>query len=146
MAESNEEQAHLREMWPNEALDFTPWLFDNLDKLGRAVGLSLEPVQQEQQIGSFSLDILARETNENVMVAIENQLEWTDHSHLGQLLTYAAGCDASIAIWVAARLPVRTRGSSAQTKPMGWLEHKVLRGQSRGLPQRRHQLPQASVA
>ena len=59
-------------------------------------------MQQEQQVGSFSLDILARETNENVTVAIENQLEWTDHSHLGQLLTYAAGCDARIAIWVAA--------------------------------------------
>ena len=89
-------------MWPNEAFDFTPWLADHLEHLGWAVGLRLEPVQQEQQIGSFSLDILARETNENVMVAIENQLEWTDHSHLGQLLTYAAGCDASIAIWVAA--------------------------------------------
>ena len=58
-------------------------------------------MRQEQQIGSFSLDILARETNEDVTVAIENQLEWTDHGHLGQLLTYAAGCDARIAIWVA---------------------------------------------
>ena len=102
MAESNEAQVDLREKWPSEPFDFTPWLAENLEHLGRAVGLSLEPVQQEQQIGSFSLDILARETNEEVTVAIENQLEWTDHSHLGQLLTYAAGCDARIAIWVAA--------------------------------------------
>ena len=80
MAESNEAQVDLREMWPSEPYDFTPWLADHLEHLGRAVGLRLEPLQQEQQIGSFSLDILARETNENVMVAIENQLEWTDHS------------------------------------------------------------------
>ena len=103
MAESNEGtvRVDIRKKWPNEAYDFTPWLADNLDVLGDALGLKLEPVQQEKQVGSFSLDILAREVNENAMVAIENQLEWTDHGHLGQLLTYAAGCDASIAIWVA---------------------------------------------
>ena len=91
----------VRTKWEHEAHKFTPWLADNLGMLGEAVGLTLEPVQQEQQIGSFSLDILATEVNEGVNVAIENQLEWTDHSHLGQLLTYAAGCDARIAIWVA---------------------------------------------
>ncbi len=91
----------VRAKWTNEAHDFTPWLAKNLRILGEAVGLKLEPVREEQQVGSFSLDILARETNEDVLVAIENQLEWTDHSHLGQLLTYAAGCDARIAIWVA---------------------------------------------
>ena len=95
------EQVNVRSKWEHEALNFTPWLAKNLGVLGEAVGLTLEPVQQEQQVGSFSLDILARETNEDVMVAIENQLEWTDHSHLGQLLTYAAGCNARIAIWVA---------------------------------------------
>ena len=95
-------QVNPREKWPNEAWDFTPWLAENLDVLGEAVGLKLAPVQQERQVGSFSLDILAREANQCVAVAIENQLEWTDHSHLGQLLTYAAGCDAQIAIWVAA--------------------------------------------
>ena len=94
-------QANLREKWANEAWDFTPWLAKNLDALGDAVGLKLEAVRQEQQVGSFSLDILARETGEDVTVVIENQLEWTDHSHLGQLLTYAAGCDAQVAIWVA---------------------------------------------
>ena len=103
MAESNEGivQIDVRKKWRHEAYDFTPWLSDNLHVLGDALGLKLEPVRQEKQVGSFSLDILAREVNENVMVAIENQLEWTDHIHLGQLLTYAAGCDARIAIWVA---------------------------------------------
>ena len=101
MAESDKTLVDVHEMWPHEAYNFTPWLADHLDLLGDAIGLKLEPLKQEQQIGIFSLDILARETNEDVMVAIENQLEWTDHSHLGQLLTYAAGCDARIAIWVA---------------------------------------------
>ncbi len=95
-------QGNLRDKWPNEAWDFTPWLAENLDRLGEATGLELKPERQEQQVGSFSLDILAWEVNEKVFVAIENQLEWTDHGHLGQLLTYAAGCDARIAIWVAA--------------------------------------------
>ena len=94
-------QVNPRCMWPNEAYDFTPWLAENLALLGETVGLKLEPVRQEQQVGSFSLDILAREADEGVTVAIENQLEWTDHSHLGQLLTYAAGCKAQIGIWVA---------------------------------------------
>ena len=102
MAESSEAQVDIREMWPNEAYNFTPWLAENLHKLGEAVGLSLEQEEQERQVGSFSLDILAKETNSGEVVAIENQLEWTDHGHLGQLLTYAAGCDARIAIWVAA--------------------------------------------
>lgn len=101
MTESGEIHVHVREMWPNEAYDFTPWLAKHLSQLGDAVGLKLVEKEQEHQVGSFSLDILAREANEDAQVAIENQLEWTDHSHLGQLLTYTAGTDARIAIWVA---------------------------------------------
>ena len=99
--EVSAEQVNVRSKWEHEAFNFTPWLAKNLGVLGEAIGLNLEPVREEQQVGSFSLDILARETDEDVTVAIENQLEWTDHSHLGQLLTYAAGCNARIAIWVA---------------------------------------------
>ena len=102
VAVSEEEvQVNLREKWPHEALDFTPWLAKHLDLLGEAIGLKLEAVGEEHQVGSFSLDILARVPNQGVLVAIENQLEWTDHGHLGQLLTYAGGCKAGIAIWVA---------------------------------------------
>ncbi len=96
-----EVQVDLREKWPNEALNFTPWLAKHLDLLGEAVGLKLEAVGEEHQVGSFSLDILAWEANEKVRVAIENQLEWTDHGHRGQLILYAAGTRAGIAIWVA---------------------------------------------
>ena len=99
--ENQIEQVPVTRMWPDEALDFTPWLADNLELLGDALGLKLESVQMEVPVGPYYLDILARETDEGVKVAIENQLKETDHTHLGQLLTYATGCDAHIAIWVA---------------------------------------------
>ena len=99
--EDGAEYIDVRKKWPHEALNFTPWLARNLDLLSEATGLNLELVQEEALVGAFSCDILARETDSGINVAIENQLEWTDHSHLTQLLTYAAGLDARIAIWVA---------------------------------------------
>ncbi|MDE2717523.1 MAG: DUF4268 domain-containing protein [Chloroflexota bacterium] len=95
------EQVEVRKMWEHEALDFTPWLAKNLDLLGGALGMKLEDAQVEVPVGPYFLDILAREADDGVLVAIENQLEETDLHHLGQLLTYATGCDAQVAIWVA---------------------------------------------
>ena len=95
------DQLDVRTLWQHEALDFTPWLARNLHLLGKELGIRLELVQREKPVGPLYLDILAREVGTDVLVAIENQLEWTDISHLGQLLTYATGCDAQIAIWVA---------------------------------------------
>ncbi len=94
------EDVDVRELWPNEASDFTPWLAKNLDALGEVLGLKLEFISMEEPVGPFSLDILAKDVNSGALVAIENQLEWTDHGHLGQLLTYAAGCDAGLAVWI----------------------------------------------
>ena len=84
--------------WKDEARDFTPWLAAHLEMLSKAIGVKLKRVSTEAQVGAFSCDILA--TAVGVNVAIENQLEWSDHSHLGQLLTYAAGLDVGIAVWV----------------------------------------------
>ena len=95
------ERLDIREIWESEATDFTPWLAENLDILGEELGLDLELVETEKAMGSFYLDILAKDRSDGTRVAIENQLEWTDHSHLGQLLTYAAKCDARAAIWIA---------------------------------------------
>ena len=94
----------VREVWPHEAHNFTPWLAQNLGRLGQALHLDLGPSgDTEAPVGRYSLDILAQEAgSEGRKVAIENQLEWTDHTHLGQLLTYAAGHEAQIAIWIAA--------------------------------------------
>ena len=95
------EQMDVRQVWAHEAHDFTVWLAENLTLLGDALQMDLEPVQREAPVGDFSLDILARERHTQAIVVVENQLEWTDHSHLGQVLTYAAGHDARTIVWVS---------------------------------------------
>ncbi|MDE0131423.1 MAG: DUF4268 domain-containing protein [bacterium] len=102
-SEQNIRRLSVRELWEHEALQFTPWLAEHLNLLGQEIAMDLEVVGQERQVGQFSLDILAKQADSDpeVFVAIENQLEWTDHSHLGQLLTYAAGLGAQVVIWVA---------------------------------------------
>ncbi|MGN9779782.1 hypothetical protein ACTMTF_00045 [Nonomuraea sp. ZG12] len=94
------ESVPLRSIWPNEAKDFTPWLADNLDVLGQAVGLALELRHREYAVGRYALDLLLEDAQGRV-VAVENQLEQTDHGHLGQLLTYCAGTQAEVVIWIA---------------------------------------------
>ncbi len=95
-------QVKLRDGWLNEASDFTPWLAaeENIHLLGQAIGMELQVEAQEQQVGPFRADILCK-NNEDHWVLIENQLERTDHTHLGQLLTYAAGLQAVTIVWIA---------------------------------------------
>ena len=94
------EQVDVRDIWPNEAHDFTPWLASRLDLLGDALRMELDLIQREAPVGPFFLDILAQNRVTGEKVAIENQLEWTDHTHLGQILVYAAGHDVRAVIWV----------------------------------------------
>ena len=95
------EEVNIREVWRHEANEFTPWLADNLELLGEELGLDLVLDRTEAAVGRYALDILAKDANRDAVVAIENQIEGTDHSHLGQLLTYAAGTKARIVIWIA---------------------------------------------
>ncbi len=94
------ERVDLREVWSNEAADFTPWLQKNIDQLSDALGLDLEIDEREAPVGTFSLDLLARDGGGRSVI-IENQLGTTDHTHLGQILTYAAGHSANIIVWIA---------------------------------------------
>ncbi len=94
----------LRSVWKNEANDFTKWLAqeENINLLGDELGLSLQVQETEAGVGSYRLDILATETSEEneVQVVIENQLESTNHDHLGKIITYASGYDAKYIVWI----------------------------------------------
>ena len=92
----------LRIVWKNEAQDFTKWLSkeQNLELLGNELGIDIDLISMEAKTGSFSTDILAMESNTENKIVIENQLESTNHDHLGKIITYASGHDAKTIIWV----------------------------------------------
>lgn len=110
---------NIREIWPNEATDFTPWLVNNIDRLGQALGMELEVQEREADVGDFSLDIMAKDLGTGRTVVIENQLTETDHDHLGKLLTYAGGFDAGVLVWIAKELRDEHR------KALEWLNEQT---------------------
>jgi hypothetical protein len=93
----------VRQVWQGESVDFTPWLAqaENIALLGEAIHLDLEVVEREMAVGRFWADILCKDTATGDYVVVENQLERTDHGHLGQVMTYAAGLGATTVVWVA---------------------------------------------
>ena len=95
-------KVELRDVWGHEALDFTSWLAqqENLDALSEEVGVDIKLVKTEANVGKFSVDILAEEEATGRKIIIENQLEDTNHDHLGKIITYASGYDAEIIIWI----------------------------------------------
>jgi hypothetical protein len=111
----------LRDFWSDESSEFTPWLAkeDNLKLLGDTIGIELEYEAQEKDVGPFRADILCKNTLDGSWVLIENQLERTDHTHLGQLLTYAAGLEAVTIIWIAAKFTEEHRAA------LDWLNEKT---------------------
>ena len=118
------EPAKVRDYWLDEARDFTPWLAreENLSLLADTLGLSLELVGREQRVGPFKADIVAKDGESTVI--IENQLDPTDHRHLGQLLVYAAGRSAATVVWIAKRVTDEYRrsstGSTSKTNVNFW--------------------------
>lgn len=91
----------LRAVWQHEALDFTVWLQDNIDVLNDVLNLNLASAEREQSVGAFSVDLVAEDESGDVVV-IENQLERSDHDHLGKLVTYLTALGAKAAIWIVA--------------------------------------------
>lgn len=117
------EDVEIRNIWENEAVDFTPWLAqsDNIDNIGEAIGMDLTVEEKEKPVGSYSADIFCKDEAGNP-VLIENQLEATDHTHLGQLVTYAAGLDAVTIIWVASKFNDKHR------ETLDWLNERTVQG------------------
>ncbi len=103
----------LRSIWTTEAQEFTPWLAqsENMELLGEAIGLELELEASEKNVGPFRADILCKDVNSDQWVLIENQLESTDHVHLGQILTYAAGLKALTIVWIAKKFTEEHRAT-----------------------------------
>jgi len=95
-------QVELREIWKHEATNFTNWLAkpENLDLLSEEIDIELSLIDTEYNVGRFNVDVYAEEPNTGRKVIIENQLERTDHDHLGKLITYGSGLDAEIIIWI----------------------------------------------
>ncbi len=100
-----EEIKDLRKIWAHEALEFTPWLAkeENLSILGDTLGIDISLEETESSVGDFSVDILAKEAGTERKIIIENQLEDTNHDHLGKLITYASGKGADYLIWIVKR-------------------------------------------
>lgn len=96
------ERVKLREVWKNEASDFTRWLEENIDILNEVLDITLSNPEREQAAGSFSVDLVAEDQSGNTVI-IENQLEKSDHDHLGKLITYLTAFDAKAAVWIVAK-------------------------------------------
>jgi len=96
------QQVDLREIWPHEANDFSKWLAkkENMEILCEEIGLEIQIISTEASVGSFAVDILGEETNTGKKIIIENQLETTNHDHLGKIITYASGLEANYIIWI----------------------------------------------
>ena len=103
MTLSNLKRIELRKQWADEARDFTPWLSSEkgLVMLGELLGMELELEDTEVSVGSYRADIVAKDILSDQYVVIENQLEPTNHDHIGKLFTYAASFGASTLVWIA---------------------------------------------
>ncbi|GAB7121245.1 DUF4268 domain-containing protein [Natrinema sp. JCM 9743] len=102
------ESQEVREYWADEARDFTPWIADEIrsedeSELEATLGLELEVIKEEKSVGRYNVDILAEVVDDNRNVVIENQLNSSDHDHLGKSIAYASGVDADIIVWIAPR-------------------------------------------
>jgi len=113
------ERISLREVWPHEALDLTRWLVENPDVLTSVIGIELSNVQREQAAGNFNVDIRAEDADGRIVV-IENQLERSDHDHLGKLVTYMSMFAAKVAVWIV------SEPRPEHVTAIGWLNESGL--------------------
>ncbi|KPA62509.1 hypothetical protein XK26_10405, partial [Streptococcus suis] len=95
-------EVDVREIWKHEQYDFSEWLSrtENIELLSDEIGLTLTEIDKEVFVGSYRCDLVAIDETTGIKVIIENQLELTDHDHLGKIITYASGLDAEVVIWI----------------------------------------------
>jgi hypothetical protein len=91
----------IRSIWRHERHDFSAWLLDNADALSEVLGIDVTLERPEERVGDFWLDLIGQDHTHGTVLIVENQLEATDHSHLGQALLYAAGTGAGTVVWIA---------------------------------------------
>lgn len=98
------QEVDIRKVWPHEQYDFSKWLSgeENIKELGDILNLSLTDVETEKFVGNYRCDILCKDEITGKIVLIENQLEPTNHDHLGKIITYASGLDAAVVVWIVA--------------------------------------------
>lgn len=102
MAIGKLEEVDIRELWKHEQYDFSEWLSkkENIENLNDILGLTLVDISKETYVGSYRCDLFAKDETTGIKVIIENQLEMSNHDHLGKIITYASGLDARVIVWI----------------------------------------------
>lgn len=115
------EEVDVRELWKHEQYDFSEWLAkeENIEMLSNKVGLTLTDINKEVFVGSYRCDLVAKDETTEIKVIIENQLEATNHDHLGKIITYASGLDANVVIWIVKEAREEHRSA------IEWLNNKT---------------------
>ena len=115
------EEISIRELWKHEQYDFSEWLSkeENIEMLSDAIGLTLTDISKEVFVGSYRCDLVAKDETTGIKVIIENQLEATNHDHLGKIITYASGLDANVVIWIVKEAREEHRSA------IEWLNNKT---------------------
>ncbi len=95
-------EVDIRELWKHEQYDFSEWLSkkDNIENLNEILGLTLVDISKETYVGAYRCDLFAKDETTGIKVIIENQLEVSNHDHLGKIITYASGLDAKVVVWI----------------------------------------------
>ena len=115
------EEVDIRELWKHEQYDFSEWLFkeENIEMLSDEIGLTLTEINKEVFVGFYRCDLVAKDETTGIKVIIENQLEATNHDHLGKIITYASGLDANFVIWIVKEAREEHRSA------IEWLNNKT---------------------
>ena len=111
----------VRELWKHEQHNFSNWLAkkENIELLNDALGLTLVDINKEMSVGSYRCDLVATDEITDIKVIIENQLESSNHDHLGKVITYASGLDAKVVVWIV------TNAREEHRSAMEWLNNNT---------------------